>query len=143
MTAKQGIVSFDDIIQAGELYNWLLNLILIPDIAQGRQQREKQKLAEDMLGQGRREKQRLADEILGKGRKANTQSNGVRSPNMGGSLASRVGIVKASTDLALRSGTLIDQYCRPLNVQRLIPQSQSLRLKQHGAMTYINRKDQG
>ena len=49
-----------------------------------------------MLGQGRREKQRLADEILGKGRKSNTQSNGVRSPGIGGSLASRVGIAKAS-----------------------------------------------
>ncbi|KAL6718413.1 hypothetical protein ACLMJK_004502 [Lecanora helva] len=78
MAASPNSITFDDIIQAG------------------RQQREKQKLAEDMLGQGRREKQRLADEVLGKGRRSITQNNGVRTTAVGGSLASRVGIAKPS-----------------------------------------------
>lgn len=80
MAPKKEVVSFDAIIQAG------------------REQREKQKLADDILGQGRREKQRLADQILGKGRAANTQSNGGRTSGVGGgSLASRVGIAKVTS----------------------------------------------
>ena len=95
MAPKKDVVSFDDIIQAGKLTIGSPILIFTTDIVQGREQREKQKLADDLLGQGRREKQRLADEILGQGRRASTQSNGSRTPVAGRSLASRAGITKA------------------------------------------------
>ena len=42
----------------------------------------------------RREKQKLADEILGQGRKSNTFKDGRRKPGSGPSLASRVGVSK-------------------------------------------------
>lgn len=78
MAANQGVVSFDQIIQAG------------------RQRKEKEKLANDILGQGRREKQRLAEEIFGRGRSNNAPNHGSRKSGAGPSLASRVGIAKAS-----------------------------------------------
>jgi len=76
--------------------HWAPALASLINIAQGRRQREKQKLADDILGQGRRDKQRLADEILGSGRRAKDQRNGSRTSGAGGSLASRVGITKVS-----------------------------------------------
>ncbi|CAD6579573.1 MAG: hypothetical protein ASARMPRED_009185 [Alectoria sarmentosa] len=78
MAVNQGAVSFDEIIQAG------------------RQRKEKEKLANDILGQGRREKQRLAEEIFGRGRSSNGPNNGSRKSGAGPSLASRVGVAKAS-----------------------------------------------
>jgi len=69
------------------------DLLQVAYFWQGREQKEKEKLAHDLLGQGRREKQRLADQILGGGRKANTQNNGLRKP-AGQNFASRVGITK-------------------------------------------------
>lgn len=59
----------------------------------GRQQKEKEKLANDLLGAGRREKQRLADQILGGGRKVNNRNDGSRKL-AGNTLASRMGVTK-------------------------------------------------
>lgn len=47
-----------------------------------------------MLERQRREKQKLADEILGQGRKSNAFKDGRRKPGTGPSLASRVGVSK-------------------------------------------------
>ena len=64
------------------------------DVPQGRQRKEQEKLANDILGQGRREKQRLAEEIFGRGRSNNASNNGSRKSGTGPSLASRVGVAK-------------------------------------------------
>ncbi|KAL9073746.1 MAG: hypothetical protein Q9161_002784 [Pseudevernia consocians] len=88
MAANQGAVSFDDIIQAASFSP--------TDLPQGRQRKEKEKLANDILGQGRREKQRLAEEIFGRGRSNNTPTSGSRKSGPGPSLASRVGVAKVS-----------------------------------------------
>lgn len=95
MAPRKETVSFDDIIQAGEL-QFLRSLLSfrLSDNGLGRQQREKQKLADDILGQGRREKQRLADQILGQGRRASTQTEVTRNAATRGSFASRVGVAK-------------------------------------------------
>ncbi|KAK4694155.1 hypothetical protein P7C71_g3382, partial [Lecanoromycetidae sp. Uapishka_2] len=69
MAGQKDAVSFDEIIQAGRV------------------QREKQKLADEIFGQGRRNN--------------NNGSNGSRKPGTGPSLASRVGVTKA----ARRSGS--------------------------------------
>lgn len=71
----------------------MLGLSQVAHYSQGREQKEKEKLAHDLLGQGRREKQRLADQIFRGGRKADIHNNGIRKPG-GNSLASRVEIAK-------------------------------------------------
>lgn len=93
MAANQGVVSFDQIIQAGK-HGVFCASIARADLPQGRQRKEKEKLANDILGQGRREKQRLAEEIFGRGRSNNAPNHGSRKSGAGPSLASRVGIAK-------------------------------------------------
>lgn len=95
MAAQQGGVSFDDIIQKGKtpLLTVYINFLQVANFWQGRAQKDKERLAHDILGQGRREKQRLANQIFGGGRSTTAQSNGSRRP-ASNSLASRVGVTK-------------------------------------------------
>lgn len=114
-----------------------MGILQVADFGQGRQQKEKQKLAHDLLGQGRREKQRLADQILGGGRKANAQTNGSRKL-AGGTLASRVGVTKVQIDrLSMQGSISLTNYERCLSAQLPTHQSRSLTSMQHGAMTFI------
>ena len=76
------------------------------DVPQGRQRKEQEKLANDILGQGRREKQRLAEEIFGRGRSNNASNNGSRKSGTGPSLASRVGVAKVRGTKMLLCATI-------------------------------------
>ena len=93
MATNQVAVSFDEIIQAGK---HLLFRARIPpaNVSPGRQRKEQEKLANDILGQGRREKQKLAEEIFGRGRSSNASNNAGRKSAAGSTLASRVGVAK-------------------------------------------------
>ena len=80
MAASPAALSFDDIIQAGKSYN---DPSAEPAIL-------------NTTDRQRRKNEVLAQQIFGKNRRSNTPSNAARTPGSSPSLASRVGITKAS-----------------------------------------------